>query len=453
MRKNSFSSAGCLKPFMALLVFTIAQSSLSAQDRTSDSLLQRADLPAIIGYALQQQPRVQQAAIDEEITALQVRSKLADWYPQLNMNYAFQHNFQVQTNIIGGNPVRLGVDNTSSLQFALTQTVFNRDVLLAKRTGADVKLQARQQKENTRIDVVANVSKAYFDVLAANEQVKVTDENIARLQKSLKDARAAYDAGTADKTDYKRATIALNNAMASRKTFLEAVDARTAYLKSLMNYPEAASLPVVLDSMELEKNVWLDTLAGPDFGQRIEYKLLETQLRLQKANLQYNRWSFLPSINANAGYNLNFLNNQFSRLYSQNFPNSFAGITLSFPLFQGGKRRYNIEQAEWQLRRTELDMVSLRNAISSEYETALAAYKSNLATYEALKENLALAREVYDVVNLQYRAGIKAYLEVVTAETDLRSAQVNYFNALYQVLSSRIDVQRSLGILNNQPQD
>lgn len=448
MLKKICPETGRFAASFALMLFMT--SSLKAQQPQPDSLLSQADLPSVIGYALKQQPRIQQAKMDETITSLQVKSKLADWYPQLNFNYNYQHNFQVQTNIIGGNPVRLGVDNISNLQFTLNQALFNRDVLLAKRTGADVRLQARQQTENTRIDLVAGVSKAFFDVLATSQQVKVAEENIARLQRSLNDARAAYDAGIADKTDYKRASIALNNAIAAQKSFSEMVLAKTSYLKALMNYPQEGYLPLVSDSMQLETNIYLDTLATPDYNNRIEFKLLSTQLRLQEANLKYNKWSYIPNVSANAAYNLNYLNNEFSKLYSQNFPNSYAGITLSFPIFQGGKRKYNVQTAEWQVKRTELDMALLRNSINSEYQAALASYKANFASYLALKENMGMAREVYDVINLQYRAGVKTYLEVVTAESDLRTAQINYFNSLFQVLSSRIDVQRSLGVLEMQ---
>ena len=75
-------------------------------------------------------------------------------------------------------------------------------------------------------------------------------------------------------------------------------------------------------------------------------------------------------------------------------------------------------------------------------------YKGNLANYIALKENLALATEVYDVIQLQYRSGIKTYLEVINSETDLRTAQINYYNALYNLLASKIDVQKALGQIN-----
>ncbi len=87
----------------------------------------------------------------------------------------------------------------------------------------------------------------------------------------------------------------------------------------------------------------------------------------------------------------------------------------------------------------------MKNSINAEYSAAMANYKASLANFLAVKENVLLAQEVYDVIALQYNSGIKTYLEVITAETDLRTAQINYFNALYQVLSSKIDVQKSLG--------
>ncbi len=322
----------------------------NAQQSATDSLLQNATLPNVIGYALKRQPLIQQSLIDEKTTELQIKSRLADWYPQINFNYLYQHNFQVQTSIIGGNPIKLGVDNTSALQFSGSQTIFNRDVLIANRTKGDVRLQASQQTSGNKIDVVVDVSKAFYDVLATEQQIKVTNENIVRLERSLKDTRAQYDAGVVDKTDYKRATIALNNAKASKKTNEEALKAKTEYLKAVMNYPQASSLEIVYDSAALENEIPLDTLRAVDYSKRIEYQVLQTQRRLQEANVQYNKWSYIPSLSADGAYNLNYQNNSFGKLYNQSYPNSYAGLTLAFPIFQGGKRKYNIQEAEWGLK-------------------------------------------------------------------------------------------------------
>lgn len=440
MRKRFFISLS-----ISLIAFSSLPACLFAQQRAADSLLAEASLPNVIQYALKNQPLIQQSLIDEEITKLQIKSKLADWYPQINFNYLYQHNFQVQTNIIGGNPVRLGVGNTSALQFSASQAIFNRDVLLARRSKSDVETQARQQTTDNKIDVVVNVTKSFYAVLATQQQIRVADETITRLERSVKDTRAQYDAGLVDKTDYKRATIAFNNAVASKKTYLEMLKARLATLKALMNYPEKENLNVAYDSLAMERAIYMDTLQVMDYGKRIEYQLLQTRKRLLEANLQYNRWSYLPSVSANGAYNFNYLNDNFGKLYGTSFPNSFAGLTLSVPIFQGGKRKYNIRAAEFEVKRTDLEIVALQNSISSEYTTALSDYKSALVNFLNTKENAALAQEVYDVIDLQYRSGIKTYLEVITAETDLRTAQINYFNALYLLMSSKTDVQRALG--------
>lgn len=429
--------------FIALTVNGL--SNLHAQDLSDTMVLQEATLSRVVAYAIRNQPLIQQSQVDEAMVETTIRSKLSAWYPQLNMNYSLQHNFQVPTNIIGGNPIRLGVNNTSSAQFALTQTLFNREVLLANRTRNDVRSQARQNTGLNKVELTAMVSKAFYDVLATMQQIKVSDENIARLENSLKVATSQYNAGVADKTDYKRATILLNNTKATRAANIAALDARTAYLKSLMGYPEQAALPIVYDSLQMERDMRLDTLQTPDATQRVEYQLLQTQQRLLEANLQYEKWAYLPSLNLNGAYNFNYQNNSFSKLYSNNFPNSFAALTLSFPILQGGKRKANIQQAQWQLKRNALEIVKLKNNVNSQYAQALASYKANLANWEAVKENLELAREVYGVIDLQYKSGIKTYLEVITAETDLRTSQINYYNALYLVLSSKIDVEKALG--------
>jgi outer membrane protein TolC len=122
-----------------------------------------------------------------------------------------------------------------------------------------------------------------------------------------------------------------------------------------------------------------------------------------------------------------------------------VGVLLSLPILQGGKRLQQIKQAQLQIKQVDNSILSFQNTVNTQYQQALATYKSNLYDYYSLKENLSLANEVYDIIRLQYRSGIKTYLEVINAETDLRTAQINYYNALYHVLSSKIDVAQATG--------
>jgi outer membrane protein TolC len=391
---------------------------------------------------------VRQSLLDQEITEKVIRGKLADWYPQINFNYQYQRTIDRQKTAFGDNVVPVGLFNNSTAQVEATQTIFNRDVLLASSTASKVRIQAEQNVASTKIDVVVSVTKAFYSLLTVTQQIKVNEESIIRLKQSLKDAYSRYQSGLVDKTDYKRATILLNNAEASLKKAQEQMIYEQQYFKSLIGYPSNKSISLQYDTTQMEREIEVDTLQPLNYSQHIEYKILFTQRELQKANVRYSQWAFLPSANAFGAYNVNFMNDHVSELYNASYPYSFVGARLTLPIFQGGKRTTRIREQKLTLQRIDVGLENLRNGMDVGYTRALTDYKSNLKSYLKLKENVVLAQEVYDVINLQYRNGVRPYLDVTVAETDLRTARINYYNALNLVLTSKMDVLRALGQIN-----
>lgn len=431
-----------------LLTFFLPILTIAQQTEPSDSVLQSAPLDKVIQYALVHQPAVQQAILDDKIARQVIKGKLADWYPQITFNYNYQRFLDLQQTVFNGNVVPIGVDNTSYAQFTASQTIFNRDVLLASSTSSKIKIQAEQNINRSKIDVVVNVTKAFYDVLATAQQIKVNEESIVRLQRSLKDALSRYNTGVADKTDYKRATILLGNAQASLKTSTELLKYKQEYLKTIMGYPTSYNLPIQYDTLQMENEIGIDTLETINYSANIDYQLLYTQRELQEANLKYSKWAYLPSLTLFGNYNLNYQSNAFRELFDKRFPYSYVGLTLSVPIFQGGKRMAKIREQKFASERLDISMHNLENNLSTEYTRSLASYKSNLENYITQKENAVFAKEVYDVIQLQYRNGVRTYLDVTVAESDLRTTRINYFNALYSVLASKMDVLRALGQIN-----
>jgi outer membrane protein len=415
--------------------------------KQADSLLQDATLENCVQYALQHQPQIKQSYLDESITDRQIKDRLSEWYPQINLSYSALRYFQLPYVVFQGTASPSGVYNTHFGSISLTQNIFDRDVLLASRSAGDVRLQSRQNTVSNKIDVTVNVSKAYYDVLLTQKQIDLLDEDILRLARSLKDSYNQYQGGIVDKTDYKRATIALNNSKAQRKSYEELLKAKWVYLKQLMNYPAQGLLQLAYDSIQMERETLIDTTQDVNYESRIEFQQLKTQQRLQVDNLKYYKWAYIPSLSLVGNYSLNFYNNDLTKLYAQDFPSSYLGLQLNFPIFQGTKRTQEIRIAQLQLERVGYDLVSLKNEVNSQYAQSMAVYKGNLNDYFILKDNLELARDVYNTIQLQYRSGVKTYLDLITAETDIRSAQVNYTNALYQVLSSKLDVEKALGTI------
>src|SRR3982074_417749 len=118
---------------IAIIIYVLFPFMLRAQ-QGRDTVLDEMNLQQCIQFAVKHQPLVEQAIIDEQITETIIKSKLADWYPQINGNVNLLHYFQLPTAFFpdaNGNkrPTKTGVINTSAIGIGASQYIFNRDLL------------------------------------------------------------------------------------------------------------------------------------------------------------------------------------------------------------------------------------------------------------------------------------------------------------------------------------
>ena len=412
-----------------------------------------ASLPQCIEFALRNQPLVRQSQLDEQIGERNIRIGLSAWLPQINGTANYTRNIQLQTTVLPNfvDPtaaqqlIRIGLTNVSTVGVSANQLLFSNDVLLAARSVRSTRLVYQQTTTANKIDVVTNVSKAFYDILLTEEQLKILQEDIQRQERQVKDAKAKLDVGLVDKTDFLRASVSARNAYAQRRTTAASLPGKYSALKQLMGLGPEKPLTLQYDTLQMVRETQLDTAEQLVPDRRIEIQQLLTQKRLQSFTIDYYRYGFLPTLSSFYNYNRVYQDNHFSELYKTAFPNQQAGLQLGLPIFTGFRRVQNLKIARLQDDRLDLDLFNTKNQITTEYAQALGAYKGALGELNALQANLGDAKEVYRVINLQYREGIKTFLELTIAEADLRTAQLTYYNALFNVLSSKLDVQRALG--------
>ncbi|WP_149914250.1 TolC family protein [Sphingobacterium cavernae] len=434
--------------FKYLLPLLLCALSGSALAQSTTELGNNATLDDLIDYALRNKIELKQAQLDKEIGEKEIASALSGWLPQINATGSYAHTIQIPTVNIGGNDVKMGQKNNSALTFQAEQSIISPQLFQASRASKFVRERNDLNVESTKINTIVDVSKAYYDILTSEEQIKIISENIARLERQLTEASSRYEVGLVDKTDFKRAQISLNNAKASLKSAIENRKFKYDFLKSILNIPTQENVSLSFANQSMESNILLDTAELLQVANRVEFKQIQNLQEIQKLNTQYQKWNFLPRLNAYANYGLNYRNNDFSNLYNDNIPSSNVGLSLSVPIFQGGKRIHEIRKSELQEARLELDLQNLENQISAQYSAAMASYRANMNEWRNAKGNMELSEEVYNTIKLQYDAGVKTYLELMTAETDLKTAQLNYLNALYAVLVSKLDIQKALGTVN-----
>ncbi|MGN6181750.1 MAG: TolC family protein [Mucilaginibacter sp.] len=450
--------------FFGVLLTIIALQGKAQQVDTSRVLSQVKDttnagaptltIKQCIDYAMVHQPALNQAQINIEITKATNAIDLSTWLPQINasgdaVHYIQQSQYSSTTTNTGGGTggtsTRSGTVNSFIPQLTVSQTLFNPGLLYASKTAPLLVKQSQQTVDSTKIYLVAAVNKAYYNVLLTLEQINVYREDTARLGRSLRDAYHQYKGGIVDETDYEEAAISQNNAIATLKQAVENVIPQYATLKGLMGYPPEQQFNVVFDTLQMTHDLHLDTTEQLNYEKRIEYQQVRTQQAIQNEQVSYYRWSWLPTLSAFYNYNLAFENNHLNDLLSASYPSQLVGVSFSIPIFTGFARINNERRANLQREQLNWAETNLKSQIYTQYTTALASYKSNYFNLTLLQKNVNMARRTYFVVDLQYKQGIVPYLNVITAQSNLISSEISYINAVFQTLSSKIDLEKAMG--------
>jgi outer membrane protein TolC len=419
---------------------------------TTDSL-ESFTLKDCIEYALHHQPALNQSLLNISIARTTNAINLSGWLPQVSISGSLIHYNQLPTTLVsnpatpGGPPVttHTGVINTATPELTAAQTIFSPQLLYSATSAHLFVEQAEQNSDSANIYVVSAVSKTFYSLLLTLEQINVLKEDTARLGTDVLDTYHQFVGGLVDETDYEQAVITLNNSRAQLRQQVENITPSYANLKHIMGYPPEKQFNVTYDTLEMKQEIVCDTTRPLQYEKRIEFQQLQTEKELQRQLTGFYELSFLPSVSAFYNYNYEYQSNTTSQLFKNAYPYSFFGLSLSLPIFTGFSRIENIHRSELQEQNLDWAEVNLRSQIYAEYTSALASYKSNLYNMSLMQDNKTRAMNVYRIVSLQYNQGIVSYLNIIVAESNLINAEIGYLDALFQVLSSKIDLEKATG--------
>ncbi len=440
---------------LLFIMFNISLFSYSQKTQKTDSI-PSFTLGNCIDYAMEHQPALNQALINITVTKINNRINLSGWMPQLNLSGNLLHYNQLPTALVinqanpGGPPLEThtGVSNTFIPVISASQTIFNPQLLHAAKIAPLYIKQAEQMSDSAKINVVSSVSKSFYNLLLTLEQIDVLKEDTTRLGRNVLDTYHQYVGGIVDVTDYEQAIITLNNSRAQLKQQTENIFPEYAALKQTMGFPPEQQFNVAFDTTQMLNEISFDTLQLLQYENRIEYQQLQTAKELQHQLTNYNKFSFLPTVSAIYDYFYEYQSNTSSDLFNTAYPYSYIGLTFNFPLFTGLSRTESLHKSKLQEQIINLDESRLKSQIYTEYASSLATYKSNLYNLRLLNDNEIHAKNVYRIVSLQYMQGIVPYLNIIVAESNLITAEIGHINALFQVLSSKIDLEKAIGVIS-----
>jgi outer membrane protein TolC len=263
----------------------------------------------------------------------------------------------------------------------------------------------------------------------------------------LHDTKEIYKNGFAEKLDVDKLVVQLNNLTTEREKVINQLYVGNAGLKFLINMPQKEEL-VLTDSLtesELKSNIMEESI---NYADRKEIQLLTLASKMNGYNVKRYNLSRIPTVAAFGSYSKNAQRNAFNFFDKGDwFTTSLIGLKVAVPIFDGFARRSKIAGAKFALDKTNNSLAQAKEMMDYEVIQARTKMKSAILTADVQKQNIQLAEDVFRITQKKYTEGLGSNQEIYNAQTELKVAQNNYYGALYDAISAKIDYLKAAGKL------
>ncbi len=410
----------------------------------------RLTLPQALELALSENPTVRVAEMEVERYDYVKRQTWGSLLPQLTASGNYTRSI-IKSEMRGG--LSFGADNTFALQGDLTLPLFAPSVYRTLKMNDTQRAAAVESARASRIDLVAEVRKAFYNILLAEQSLAVLRESEATVQRTVDDTRVQYEHGLASEYDLLTAQVQLSNL---RPTILQtenSIKLAKLMLKMYLSIPEEVEIEVEgeLDAMRDEVLAGTDGLTS-DVSQNSSLRSLELQEELLRRSLRAANAGRLPTLAAfgTASWTGNdmepfmgFGDGDDSR-YFWTHPIS-VGIQLSVPIFAGLTRMNKSRELKNQISQTTLQRMYARQQLDVQVRSALNDLLTARETMFAQELTVEQARKAYRISDTRYRAGAGTILELNSAQLAQTQAQLNFSQAIYDYLAAKAEYDRIVG--------
>jgi outer membrane protein TolC len=339
-----------------------------------------------------------------------------------------------------------GQENVYALGLSGSQTLFSPSTGPALRIARSVREAAQLALVEQTADLRLQVEQAYIQALVAQELVGISEAAIAQAQAFLDQARLRLEAGRASELEVLRAEVELENLRPQLVQALDAADLATLNLKRLTNVPY--DQPVVLTTpLTLPPPEALDVPAldpAAVVAGRAAIRAAEAQVAIGEQQVRIQRRAYLPSIALQTGYQRQFVPEGTFDFSGGDWRTDWTvGVNIQVPIFDGFRRRAQLQQARVQLTQVELQRDQLVENVGLQVEQAQREKGRAAALIAARQRTVEQAARVFRLTELQYREGLATQLEVSTSRLNLLQARSNLVQALAAFYTAESDLARA----------
>ncbi len=394
---------------------------------------------------------LQTARLTLERTQSALQESLAAEFPTAGVVADFSRSDSASARIANvGQPDNLD-RNPVSTTFN-TGLQLSYDLYTAGRRPATIRA-AEQQKRFQELEVERlsqqlrlNVTRAYYNLQEADEQVRISRDAVTNAAQSLRDALLQEQAGLGTRFDVLQAQVSLANANQdlTRAVSQQRISRRQiVQLLSLAQPVEVSAADPIVEAGSWELSLEQSIVLAFKNRAELEQQLVQRDISEQRRRIALA--AIRPQASLSAGYNiLGVLNDDSGPGQGLNL-----GARLQWNFFDGGAARSRAQQERTNIAIAENNFASQRNQIRFDVEQAFFNLNANRENIQTAAFALQRAEESLRLARLRFGAGVGTQLEVINQQTERTRAQVNRLRAILDYNRALADLQRAISNLPN----
>lgn len=427
------------------LLSTLACLTLTAT--TTGPLL---TLEQALATARERQPSLHQAQAEVAAADARARQALATLLPQVSANAQYSRTTANFAGRPGSVPSNLGTaaqsasfDTFSYFNFGLgvNQLIYDFGSWDKKAAVERLADASRSSHAATAVQVALAVRTAYFEARAARALVRVAEETVANQSRHLEQARAFVEVGTRPEIDLAQARTDLANAQVQRINALNGYATAKAVLNQAMGINGVADFDVADESMAPVEGEALDgdALLAIALEARPELAALSAQLEAQARSTDGIRGAYWPRLSASTSFS------EAGTALNAMAWNWDIGLALSWALFEGGRTRAQVAEADANLAAQRAQLDALKLDVRVEVERARLGVLAAKAALEAAADATDAARARLRLAEGRYETGVGNIIELSDAQVALTTAEAQAIQAEYNLATARATLMKALG--------
>jgi outer membrane protein len=312
-------------------------------------------------------------------------------------------------------------------------------------------LQSEAQLAQAQQDLALRVATAYFNVLAARDQLIALEAARRATLEQLQQARREFEVGTKTIIDTNEAQARYDQIVAQQQVAIGTLIVRRSELQTVIGREVDTLSPLrerpnLLPPTPSEINTWVSAAEQNSFGVQVARASYEIASR----EVQRAKDGYKPTVDVVAGYNMNKFNGTQSSDLNPRIGAGSVGLQLNWPIYQGGLTQSRVREALSLQDRYSSDLEGARRAAANSARQAFTGVNFGLSQVQALESAEVSARTQLESTQLGYQVGVRIQLDVLNATTQLVQTQRDLKRARYDFLLSALQLKASTGTLNEE---